>query len=254
MAWLTPILGLEGEWGDIRAVLVVVVAFVVLVGGIYMLLWSNLGARLGYLVMMVSLGIWMIILSLTWLVGLPGTVPGLGPRGPEPQWIPFKTQTDQAAEFQGVLERFPEGWDAPGQLYPGKIDSRGEFDTVKVTVSDALARDAARNQAEATKAEDWDFRAPGSETLPGQEAQPPEARQARFIQADADTLLFGVTIAATDKHPEVTVFALRDKGKVFLYGLYFLIASIAGFAIHLWLLVRYEKKAPQFETAEPTPV
>lgn len=251
MASLPPVIfALEGEWADIRAVLVVAVAVIVLIGSLYMLLASNYGARLGYLVLMVSLGIWMTVMSLMWLVGLPGTVPGLGPRGEEPHWVPFKADSEQAEVFQDALQRFPEAWDEPGEEYPGEIDSSGEFDTVKSALISALARDAEQRDLRATRPADWDFRLTG-EPLPGQENVP--VATAGFLQYDSDTLLFGVTIPATDQHPEVTAFALRDKGKVFLYALYFLIASIAGFAVHLWLLVRHERRHEPAEGAEPVP-
>ncbi len=57
----------------------------------------------------------------------------------------------------------------------------------------------------------------------------------------------GVTIPATDDHREVTVFAFRDKGLVFLYSLYFLGVSILGFALHVWLLARLERKQKERE-------
>lgn len=252
MSWLASlpvIFALEGEWDDIRAVLVVVVSVVVLIGSIYMLLASNYGARLGYLVLMVSLGIWMILFSLLWLVGVPGTVPGLGPRAEEPHWVPFKADSAQAQEFQQALNSFPTDWDEPGNKYPGEVDSTGEFDTVKTVIQDALARDAEENDLPPNSPADWDFALPGA--APPDEGEPPPTATARFIQADDDTLLFGVTIPATDAHREVTVFALRDKGQVFLYSLYFLVVSVIGFAIHLWLLVRYERNHEPAEGAEP---
>ncbi|HEX9711463.1 MAG TPA: hypothetical protein VGB52_02790 [Actinomycetota bacterium] len=255
MSWLTSlpvVFALEGEWDDVRAVLVVAVSVVVLIGSLYMLLASNYGARLGYLVLMVSLGIWMILFSLIWLVGVPGTVPGLGPRAEEPHWVPFKPDSEQAQEFRQAIDDFPTDWDEPGEKYPGQIDSSGEFDTVKTVIQDALARDAQENDLAADLAEDWDFRLRGTE-VPADEENPPPVASARFLQVDADTLLFGVTIPATDDHREVTVFALRDKGQVFLYALYFLIASIIGFALHAWLLVRYERTHEPAEGAEPVP-
>ena len=48
---------------------------------------------------------------------------------------------------------------------------------------------------------------------------------------------------------ETIVFAYKNKGKVYLYALYFLIVGILAFASHLWLLARYEKKQKERESA-----
>ena len=76
-------LGCDGCWTGWQAVLGLVIAVTVLIGSIYMLLASNFGARLGYLVLMVSLMAWIILLAAMWLFGLPGTTPGTGPTVPQ---------------------------------------------------------------------------------------------------------------------------------------------------------------------------
>ena len=103
MAFLHLIpLACDGCWSGWQAVLGLVIAVVVLIGSIYMLLASNFGARLGYLVLMVSLMAWIILLSAMWLFGLPGTTPGTGPRGAESAWVPFLQTSDQGKVFAGI--------------------------------------------------------------------------------------------------------------------------------------------------------
>jgi hypothetical protein len=214
--------------------------------------------RQGYLIMMVALSGFMIFMSLIWLVGAPGTAPGTGPRAgkpsdkilvaTEPHWVPFLQDSEQGQEFRDEIARFPEGWDQPGKVYPGKIDSKGEFDTVKTLVQEAVARLAEESGLPATDKEDWAFRLPGSEALTPQEKEIPEALAVRYYQKDTP-LLFGVTIPASEDHREITVFAFRDKGRVFLYSLYFLIISILSFIFHLWLLARYERKEKERDAA-----
>lgn len=251
-------LALEGDWGDVRGILVVAAGFLILVGSIYMLLASNFGMRQGYLIMMVALSAFIIFMSLVWLVGAPGTAPGTGPRAgkpsdkilvaTEPHWVPFLPESEQGREFRDVIARFPDGWDQPGTVYPGKIDSKGEFDSVKTLIQESLALLAEEKALEATDKDDWAFRLPGSEALTPQEKEIPEAIAVRYYQ-EGTPLLFGVTIPASDDHAEITVFAFRDKGRVFLYSLYFLIVSILSFAFHLWLLARYERKEKAREAA-----
>jgi hypothetical protein len=242
-------LACDGCWGGWQAVLGLAIAVIVLIGSIYMLLASNLGARLGYLVLMVSLMAWMMLLSAMWLFGIPGTQPGTGPRGQEPQWIPFTATSDQAKEFTSVLNQFPTGtsWKPIGTEFPGKIDTKGELATVRAVVEDALARLATVNGTGATDATDWGFRAAGVPAATPDEEALPTAKVA--FSEEGTPLLFGVTIPATSKHPETTVFAYRDPGKVYLYALYFLLVSVVGFAIHVWLLARYEDKQKAREAA-----
>src|SRR6266498_3354177 len=92
-------LACAGSWAGWQAVLGLSIGVLVLIGSIYALLASNWGARLGYMVLMVALFAWMLLLSAMWLFGIPGTTPGTGPRGQEPQWIPFTATSDQAKGF-----------------------------------------------------------------------------------------------------------------------------------------------------------
>ncbi|MFA5891830.1 MAG: hypothetical protein WDA27_12915 [Actinomycetota bacterium] len=250
LGYFAPI-ACDGCFVGFPAVLSLVIAVVVLVGSIYILLASNLGTRLGYLVLMVSLGIWMIILSSLWLFGAPGTTTATGPRGREPAWIPF-TPTSQIAQedFAEQVALFPGGWDAVGGTYPGKIASGGEFENVRSVVETSLARLGAAQGTKAKTPQDWAFRAQGvPPASPDQSALP--AAKVRYLQS-GNTLLFGAVIPATDTHPQTTVFAYRNKGLVFLYAAYFLIVSVIVFAAHLWLLARFER-AQKREEAEGHP-
>lgn len=241
-----PILACDGCFVGYPAVISLVILLLTMIGSIYMLLASNLGAKVGYLVTMVSLSAFMIILSLLWLVGGPGTTTATGPRGREPVWVPFDPQSEVAKQdFPTAVESFPNGWDEIGQIYPGKIDSQGEFERLRGTISGALANRALVDETgEPTTTAGWAFRLPGPEVVPSGN---PVGR-VRYLQ-DGNTLLFGVTIPATDDHREVTVFAYRDKGLVYLYALYFLMVSVAGFIVHLWLLTRAERKQNEQDAA-----
>ncbi len=250
MAFLHLIpLACDGCWSGWQAVLALVIAVVVLIGSIYMLLASNFGARLGYLVLMVSLMVWIILLSSLWLLGLPGTPAGTGPRGQESAWIPFLASSDQGKVFADTLNTFPNGstWKPIGTLFSGNIDSKGEFTVVRNLVEESLAALAAKQKLQATDPSDWNFRAAGvPPATPDEESYP----QAKVAYSKTGTpLLFGVDIPATAKHPEVVVFAYRNKGKVYLYALYFLIVGIIGFAVHLWFLARYEQHQKEREAA-----
>lgn len=268
LATLVP-LALEGQWSGAAAVAVVLTSVATFMGTIYFLLTTILGWRRAFHVSMVSLMGFLIILSLVWLVGAPGTVPGTGPRGREPEWIPFLAESEFGGDFKDLIGEFPDGWDAPGKKYfgnndkekTGSIDATGEIDTIKGLLRPALAGYAQLEEFPSEKPEDYDFRI---QLTPAQEAKLTAEEKAvpiatvRFKDAGGGRLLFAARIpGATNKHPEITVFALRDKGTVFLPSLYFLVTSVFLFALHLWLLARDEikQRARDAETATtPTKV
>lgn len=262
-------LALEGQWSGAAAVAVVLTAAVIFMGTIYFLLTTIFGWRRAFHISMVSLMGFMIILSLVWLVGAPGTVPGTGPRGREPTWVPFLADSEFGADFRDAIADFPDGWDAPGKRYfgnndaenTGAIDASGEIDTIKGLLQPALAGYGQQQGFPSEKPVDYDFRIPLSPEaeakLTAEEKAIPVA-VVRFKDVGGGELLVGVRVpGVAGKHPEITAFAFRDKGAIFLPSLYFLVASIFLFSLHLWLLARDEikQRARDAETATtPTKV
>ena len=253
LATLIP-LALEGQWSGAAAVAVVLTSVAIFIGTIYFLLTTIFGWRRAFHITMVSTMGFMIILSLAWLVGAPGTVPGTGPRGREPTWIPFLAESEFGRDFRDEVATFPDGWDAPGKKYfgnndkdkTGAIDAAGEVDTIKGILESALAGYGQRNDFSEEPA-DYNFRLPSKDAAAEADLTPEEKAVpiavVRFKDAGGGRLLFGVRIpAVAGKHPELTVFAFRDKGMVFLPSLYFLVTSIFFFSLHLWLLARDEIK------------
>lgn len=237
-------LALEGIWKGWAAVGIVLTGIAIFWGTIYMLLWGIYGARQAFWVVFTATMGFMILLSLIWLVGSPGTIPGTGPRGTEPSWRPFLAQSEQGQRFPELLAEFPEGWDELGESYPGgvsgDIDSAAEVDQVKPLVLDALARLGQAQGLEATEPEDWNFRLPGTAPASEREAELPVAT-VRFVQRGTP-LLAGFQIPATDQHRAITVFALRDTGSIYAPSLIFLIVSVLGFAAGTFALARHERR------------
>ncbi len=66
----------------IRGVLAVLTGVAVLCGSVYLLLGTNLGSRLGFLVAFAGLTGWLVILTLIWWINPPG----IGPKGDSPKW------------------------------------------------------------------------------------------------------------------------------------------------------------------------
>ncbi len=82
---------------ELRGILIVIIAVVTLCGSIYLVLGTNLGARLGFLVALTGLAGWMALMGAIWWVY------GIGLKGPEPSWeaVPGRTviqDTERAAQ------------------------------------------------------------------------------------------------------------------------------------------------------------
>jgi hypothetical protein len=99
------VLAVSWEW-ELRGTLIVIISVTLFCGSIYLLLATNLGARLGFLVALTGLAGWMTLLGIIWMIY------GIGLKGPDPSWaeVPGRTvlqDTDalyQAEVFEQRVE------------------------------------------------------------------------------------------------------------------------------------------------------
>lgn len=95
---------------ELRGILIVIIAVGTLCGSLYLILGTNLGARLGFLVTLTGLAGWMFLMGMIWAIY------GIGLLGPTPTWdaVPGRTvlQDDAALSSAGVFDtrvQVPEG-------------------------------------------------------------------------------------------------------------------------------------------------
>lgn len=112
---LVDVLAFSLTWDpQIRAILAVLVGVVVLLGSVYLLLGTNLGARLGFLMAMAGLFGWMSIMGVMWWTY------GIGMVGRTPSWDVIEVvSSDDADDLSGAateavrdlseLEQLPAG-------------------------------------------------------------------------------------------------------------------------------------------------
>jgi hypothetical protein len=89
---------------ELRGILVTIIGVGVLMGSIYIILGTNLGARLGFLVALSGLFGWLALMGAIWAVY------GIGLRGPEPSWEAVAGRTvlqDSAALEQAQVLATP---------------------------------------------------------------------------------------------------------------------------------------------------
>ncbi len=110
---------------QVRGALYVVIALVVLPGSVYLLLATNMGARLGFLMAAAGFFGWMFTLSAVWWVY------GTGPKGREPTWKPKEVVVgDLAQESRNPLAaNFPEKWKKLEITDPEVADAQAVVDT-----------------------------------------------------------------------------------------------------------------------------
>ena len=101
MSTLHLFAGIDFNTG-IRGILVVTLAIVILPGSVYLLLATNMGARLGLLVALAAVFGWCSILTMTWWI----TSPANGPRGRNATWKPVEIYIEGAGPARtGVLDK-----------------------------------------------------------------------------------------------------------------------------------------------------
>lgn len=124
---------LELAWDpQIRGIIVVIFSIVVLPGSIYMILGTNLGARLGFLVAMAGVFGWMTIMGGIWAVY------GIGYVGSSPAWH---------------LKEVVRGGD-PMQLTSAVVDEAHDLSTWTALAADDPKRGEAQAAASASIAGD----------------------------------------------------------------------------------------------------
>jgi hypothetical protein len=105
MSLLSSILAINWE-PELRGILIVIIAVVSLNGTVYLVMATNLGARLGFLVALTGLAGWMALMGFIWMIY------GIGLRGEDPTWkaVPGRTvlQDSQALVQSQVLDGIGE--------------------------------------------------------------------------------------------------------------------------------------------------
>lgn len=95
------------QWDPhIRGGLILLTAFLILCGSVYLLLATNTGARLGFLLSVAGLAGWMFIMGVVWMVF------GIGLKGRDPEWRPKELITGSLEGRVTVdkMRDFPHAW------------------------------------------------------------------------------------------------------------------------------------------------
>lgn len=114
----TAVLGVSWE-PELRGLLTVIIAVVALCGSVYLLLGTNVGARLGFLVALTGLAGWMVLMGMLWWIY------GIGLIGEDPSW--------RQVEGRTVIQ------DTDTLRQAGVIEARPQFDADADPLTEAIA-------------------------------------------------------------------------------------------------------------------
>jgi hypothetical protein len=118
----------------IRGVLFPLIQFLVLCGSCYVILATNLGNRLGFLVSAAAFWGWMVLMTLVWMFY------GIGLRGPDPKWVVQEAISDTRTAQLELVTRIPnqqtkivpKGWKEVADGVPMRGEAQSAIDAYLV--------------------------------------------------------------------------------------------------------------------------
>ena len=220
---------------DWRAIISLPAGIIIFLGGIFVLLRSNLGTRRAYLVEATAFFGFMVIMSAFWTFGAPGTpqavgptnLPGTQPNAYQPTWTPFAGDSLVAQD-----PRFDLATEHPEGFGPVPEDFQQEAETGATDIQTFFASEAGG----------------------GNLGDLDEVTEIEYAEAANGYPVIAVTYQPMNESGEpegdlATFFAYFDAGNPIFPGQVFLLISLLGFLLHLWLLDHDERRARK-ETAE----
>jgi hypothetical protein len=236
-----------------KGIAVVVTAFVLLPGSVYLLLAANFGALKGYLIAGTAFFGFLVMLSAVWLFGIPGTTPLTGPKGAQPTFRHF-TLEDPAAGTYDSVRSFQggagNGWqEAPtGEVEEGTPEAtlKADLDTARQTaVSDLIEQTNAEIEDSSQELDPTNLDAKVYYTIQ-------DGTEVAAIVIAPKTPPAGSGLQRPDFAPKTT-FAYRDPGSPYLPSILFLVGSTVLFVAHMLLLGLAERRRPLGGALTPAP-
>jgi hypothetical protein len=112
---------------EVRGILTVIIGVVTLCGSVYLLLGTNIGARLGFLVSLAGLFGWMALMGLIWWIY------GIGLTGRAPSWEP--------AEPFSIIREAEDLYQANVLSEPLVLEEGKDFPAIAAATSDVIQAD-----------------------------------------------------------------------------------------------------------------
>jgi hypothetical protein len=245
---VTHILAFSLTWEpQLHGILVVTLAVVLLPGTVYLLLATNLGSRLGFLIAIAGLFGWMSIMGIVW------TVYGIGLKGTANAWV-VKTVVpgDIAASSNLVLDGFPTGWHKLATDVPEVADASTAADPALAPPADTGKQGIYTSSSDYLAVAAYDKG--GEKYLPGW-SHPPEfiafKHKPHYFVLQVQKVKKQTTVpgqpppkAVTDpSQPVTSVLMVRDLGSLRRPPAVVATTSLILFGVTCYVLHRRDKEA-----------
>jgi hypothetical protein len=237
----------------VKGLLVVLTAFVLLPGSVYMLLASNFGALKGYLIAATAFFGFLTMLSAVWLFGIPGTTPLTGPKGTQPTFKFFTIDDPQASTYDSVRDfrgQAGNGWRAApaGDVAAGSPQEKlkADLDTARQRAVQDLITET--NKKVTDSSDELDVTNLDAKTYYTIQ----DGREVAAVVISPKTPPAGSGLKRPDFTPKTT-FAYRDPGSPYLPSILFLAGASVLFVVHMLLLGVAERRRPLGVAQRPAP-
>lgn len=141
---------------QIRGASIVLAGIFILMGSVYLLLATNMGARVGFLLAAAGLTGWMAVMGAVWMVF------GIGLKGEEPSWKILEVVNGEMAQStQEAVGGFPDDWELLKSGDAELADAQAAADRV---LAPAAAEGGAEGGGEGGAEKKEEFETPFSKT------------------------------------------------------------------------------------------
>lgn len=226
----------------IRGILIVVTGVAILMGSVYLLLGTNMGSRLGFLVAMAGLAGWMALMAFVWAIY------GIGYVGTGPHWKVEEVVTTQSADDLSAAELDKAHDLSEWEELPEEDPARGE---AQATASAALTGENSRVKMFESES---DFVVIDVYTVGGKDdtffnnwvpgPHPPHYTIVQVQEAIEVEVEFGEAPPPAEPDPDApiqSVVMVRDLGKLRMPAVLTMLASLIVFGITCNVLHRRDK-------------
>ena len=263
---------------DWRTIIALPAGILFFFGSVYLLLRSNLGTRRAYLVIATSFFGFMLILSLFWAFGAPGTPIATGPQnlpGQEldyyqPTWFPFAPDSELAQNEYPLVQMYPEGFEAvdpedeelvdlttplPDELLAFFTEERAGVPGPILSGWEPTGDPQVATAADGTLVAALTFAPPPPQEGGDDATDPatdPEATDDEAAATDDEAAATDDAAADTEaaaQQEPFTAFAFYDPGFILLPSFIMIGISLVGFVLHALLLGWDENRRKEEESA-----
>jgi hypothetical protein len=227
----------------LRGILVVLVGIAVLMGSVYLLLGTNIGARVGILVAVAGLSGWMMLMGLVWAIY------GIGNKGPLPTWkvaeIVVSTSANDLDSARLVAAHDLETWKELAADDPRRGEAQAAASAALVAEGSAAA-ELYKTEADFKVIDAYD-KGGKKKTFVNNWVPGPHPAHYSIIQVQAVKVFdvpFGTAPPASEvdsSKPIVSVILKRDLGALRLPSVTLTLASAIIFGVTCNVLHRRDK-------------